>query len=147
VKPGAAAIGLIVIGLVSGAPAATLDDQVYAIAGELMCPVCAGQTVAESNSALAGQMREIIRARVQQGQTREQIIAYFVGQFGEGVLAVPPRRGSGLWLWLVPPGVLVVGLLFLNRYIRRSRPAHRPPLPTPTQAEAEQIRRDLRTLD
>ena len=146
-KPGAAVIGLIVIGLASGAPAATLDDQVYAIAGELMCPVCAGQTVAESNSALAGQMRDLIRVRVQQGQTREQIIAYFVGQFGEGVLAAPPRRGSGLWLWLAPPGALVVGLLVLNRYIRRSRPAQRPPLPTPTQAEAEQIRRDLRTLD
>jgi len=138
---------VVAVGLVSAATAATLDDQVYAIAGELMCPVCAGQTVAESNSALAGQMREIIRARVQQGQTREQIIAYFVAQFGEGVLAAPPRRGGGLWLWMAPPGVLVVGLLLVNRYLRRARPAHRPPPPPPTQAEAEQIRRDLRALD
>jgi cytochrome c-type biogenesis protein CcmH len=84
-----------------------------------MCPVCAGQTVAESGSALAGQMREIIRARLQQGQTREQIIAYFVEQFGEGVLAAPPRRGTGLWLWLAPPGILVAGALVLGRYVRR----------------------------
>jgi len=146
VRP-AALIGVIAVGLVSTATAATLDDQVYAIAGELMCPVCAGQTVAESSSALAGQMREIIRARVRQGQTREQIIAYFVAQFGEGVLAAPPRRGGGLWLWLAPPGVLVVGLLLVNRYLRRVRPGHRPPPPPPTQAEAEQIRRDLSALD
>jgi len=146
VRP-AVLIGVVAVGLVSAATAATLDDQVYAIAGELMCPVCAGQTVAESNSALAGQMRDIIRARVQEGQTREQIIAYFVAQFGEGVLAAPPRRGGGLWLWMAPPGVLVVGLLLVNRYLRRARPVHRPPPPPPTQAEAEQIRRDLRALD
>lgn len=142
----AVVVGLLTVGLAATGSAATLDDQVHAIAGELMCPVCAGQTVAESTSALAGQMREIIRTRLQQGQTREEIIAYFVAQFGEGVLAAPPRRGGGLWLWLAPPGVIAIGLLVLGRYVRRSRAPRRAP-PLPTADEAERIRRELGTLD
>ncbi|MGH2374977.1 MAG: cytochrome c-type biogenesis protein [bacterium] len=134
----------------SGAP--TLDDQVYAIAGELMCPVCSGQTVAESGSALAEQMRAIIRERLRAGQSRDEIIAYFVGQFGESVLAAPPRRGGGLAVWLIPPAALGIGLMVLRRFIRRTRSPVgsvrevRAPSP-PTAAEAEQIRRELRDLD
>lgn len=104
-----------------GAP--TLEDQVDAVARDLMCPVCAGQTVAESNSTLAVQMRAEIRRRLQQGETREQILAYFVGEFGESVLAAPPKRGAGLALWLAPVAVFVVGLVVMVRYLRSiSRP-------------------------
>lgn len=130
----------------------TLDDQIQAIASELMCPVCAGQTVAESGAQLAVQMRTIIRDRLQQGQTREQIIAYFVAQFGEGVLAAPPRRGIGLLLWLSLPLVFGIGFFVLTKLVRRNatgessvpaRPAPRPPTP----AEAERIERKLRELE
>lgn len=154
------ALGVIVIAILawawvgtiraSGAP--TLDDQVYAIARELMCPVCGGQTVAESGSQLAEQMRGIIRQRLQAGQTRDEIIAYFIGQFGESVLAAPPRRGGGLAVWLIPPAVLGIGLIVLLRFITRTRSPVgsarqiRPSSP-PTAAEAEQIRRELRDLD
>ncbi|MBI3998850.1 MAG: cytochrome c-type biogenesis protein CcmH [Armatimonadetes bacterium] len=141
----ATAVLVFVAGVAVAAP--TLDDQVYAIASELMCPVCAGQTVAESNSQLAQQMRAIIRERLQQGQTREQIIAYFISQFGESVLAAPPRRGGGLLIWLAPPVTLAVGIFVLRRYIRRHRPAARSVPPPPTPQEAEQIARDLRELD
>lgn len=104
--------------------APTLDDQVEAIAGELMCLVCEGQTVAESNSPLAAQMRAQIRERVASGQTREEILAYFVAQFGEAVLAAPPKRGAGLALWLSPILALGVGLMMMARYLRRVvRPA------------------------
>lgn len=132
--------------------APTLEDQIQAISSELMCPVCAGQTVAESGAQLAVQMRGIIRERLQQGQTREQIIAYFVAQFGEGVLAAPPRRGIGLVLWLSLPLVLGIGFLVLRRFIRRSTtggsaaPALSAPRP-PTPDEAERIERELRDLD
>ena len=118
--------GVLVFGLACVASAApTLEDQVYAIARELMCPVCAGQTVAESSSQLAEQMRGTIRERLRAGQTREEIIAYFVSQFGEGVLAAPPARGSGLLLWLIPPLALGVGAIILQRFIRRNLSASR----------------------
>jgi len=115
--------------VVPAAAAPTLEDRVDAIARELMCPVCAGQTVAESNSTLAVQMRAEIRARLQRGESREQILAYFVGQFGESVLAAPPKRGAGLLLWLTPVATFAVGILLLIRYLRGMT---RPRTPTPS---------------
>jgi cytochrome c-type biogenesis protein CcmH len=131
----------------AGIAAPTLDDQVYAIARDLMCPVCAGQTVAESNSQLAQQMRDIIRQRLQQGQSREEIIAYFRTQFGDGVLAAPPARGGGLILWVAPILAVLAGALLLQRFVRRNMAAPRRAPPPPTAAEAEEIQRDLRSLD
>lgn len=140
------------VGSAGASGAQTLDDQVHAIAGELMCPVCGGQTVAESGSQLAEQMRAIIRERLRAGQSRDEIIAYFVGQFGESVLAAPPRRGGGLAVWLIPPAALAIGVIVLRRFIKRtgspvgSVREMGAPSP-PTAAEAEQIRRELRDLD
>ena len=131
-----------------GAP--TFEDQVNAIAKDLMCPVCAGQTVADSGSQLAVQMRTEIRQRLQAGQTREEIIAYFVGQFGEGVLASPRPKGSGLVLWLSLPVAFLLGFLVLRRFLRRNLAAERarPEGPPPaTPEEAEQIAQALRRLD
>lgn len=154
--PDAAASVLMALALLLAAghaqAAPTLDDRIQSIANELMCPVCAGQTVAESGAQLAVQMRAIIRERLQQGQTREQIIAYFMAQFGEGVLAAPPRRGIGLLLWLSLPLVLGIGFLALRRFVRRSAtggsagPTRSAPRP-PTPAEAERIERKLRELE
>jgi cytochrome c-type biogenesis protein CcmH len=129
--------------------APTLEDQVDGIAKELMCPVCAGQTVADSGSQLAEQMRAEIRRRLQAGQTRDEIVAYFIGQFGEGVLARPPARGTGLVLWLALPVALLLGGLILRRFLRSNitaaGPAAAPPPATPE--EAEQIAQALRKLD
>ncbi|HLA24716.1 MAG TPA: cytochrome c-type biogenesis protein [bacterium] len=112
----------------SGLAAPSLEDQVNNIAQELMCPVCAGQTVAESNSTLANQMREQIRVRLRRGETREQILAYFVGQFGESVLAAPPRRGGYLVLWLAPVLAFGLGVFLMIRYLRgMTRPRPAPP--------------------
>lgn len=124
------AIALVVLCLlaVSSVAAPSLEDQVYAIARELMCPVCAGQTVAESNSQLAVQMRDEIRARLQRGESREQIIAFFVGQFGDSVLAAPPRRGLGLAVWLTPVVAFLIGAAILVRFLQgaRRRPSAEP---------------------
>src|SRR5438105_6433972 len=84
--------------LAGAAPAATLDDQVYAIARQLMCPVCAGETVAESDSALAREMRAVIRQKLEAGETRDQILRYFIAQFGEGVLGEPRPGGVAVVL-------------------------------------------------
>jgi cytochrome c-type biogenesis protein CcmH/NrfF len=120
--------------------APSLEDQVYAIARELMCQVCAGQTVAESNSQLAQQMRDEIRVRVGRGESREQILAFFVGQFGESVLATPPRRGVGLLVWLTPLIAFALGAAILVRFLqsaRRRTPNPEPRTPAPGEGELE----------
>ncbi|HZO28695.1 MAG TPA: cytochrome c-type biogenesis protein CcmH [Chloroflexota bacterium] len=103
-----------------------LDDETRRIAKQLQCPVCAGAAVADSPSDLAGQMRSVIRAKLESGESEEQIIAYFVERYGDSVLIEPPRRGIGLAVWLAPIGVLIAGAVLLWRVLKlwlRPRPS------------------------
>lgn len=141
------ACGILLILLSATVLAATSQDdlerQANAIARELMCPVCEGQTVADSNSALAAQMRQIIRDQLRQGKTRQEILDYFVSQFGESVLAAPPKKGMTLVLWIAPYGILILGLvlagLVMWRWTRR-RPGPAPST-VPTLLDPEQLQR------
>ena len=94
----------------------TLEDRVNEIAGELLCPVCRGQSVAESNSALAQDMRQTIRQKLEEGKSKEEIINYFQTRYGDNILGSPPLRGINLFLWLLPIFTLPIGA-FLIIYI------------------------------
>jgi cytochrome c-type biogenesis protein CcmH len=152
----AAAAAVLLLAAAAIVRADTFDDRVYAVASQLMCPVCAGQTVAESDSAVAREMREVIRAKLRAGETPAAILAFFVGQFGESVLAEPPRHGLSLLLYLGPAAGVVGGLaiaaLCIRRWTGRSgrsrtadprHPAEGAPSPPAAAAELARLAREL----
>jgi cytochrome c-type biogenesis protein CcmH len=104
--------------LASIAHADQLDDETRRIGRQLQCPVCSGAAVSDSPSELAGQMRNVIRAKLEAGESEEQIIAYFVERYGDSVLIEPPRRGIGLAVWIAPIGMLAIGVLLLWRLLQ-----------------------------
>jgi len=114
-------MGLACLLLGGRALGATLDDRVYGVARQLMCPVCEGQTVAESDSSLAREMKALIRQKLQAGETPDQILRYFVGQFGETILAEPRPRGVAVLLYAGPPLALLLGVAIAVACIRRWR--------------------------
>ena len=99
----------------------TLEDQVADISGELMCPVCEGQSVAESNAQLARDMRAIIKTKLLEGNTKEEIRDYFISSYGETILASPPPRGFSAILWLLPILSVLIGAAIILRTIRAYR--------------------------
>jgi cytochrome c-type biogenesis protein CcmH len=119
----AAALGLIaLLVLPSLVRADALDDGVRRVALQLQCPVCEGETVADSPSGLAGDMRSVIRTKVIAGEPDQQILDEFVASYGDGILTEPPKRGISLGVWLGPVigvalGVLLVGML-LSTWLR-----------------------------
>ncbi len=100
----------------------SVDQQTMEIARQLKCPVCQNLSVADSPSPLAGQMRDIIRQKVSAGESQDQILAYFVGIYGEGVLEYPPASGFSGLAWLgaaaIPLAALVLGAVYLRRRLR-----------------------------
>lgn len=106
------------------------SDRTMELARQLQCPICAGQSVADSQVTLAQQMRDTIERQVQAGQTDEQIIAYFVQRYDENVLMDPPKSGFTLTLWWVPPVVLAVGALVVVLYIREGTGRKKQIVPT-----------------
>lgn len=105
-----------------------VEAKVRAIASELRCPVCQNLSVADSPSGLAQEMRDLIRERLLQGQSEEQVKAYFVGKYGEWVLLAPPRKGFNLLAWILPFFAVLGGLggiiVALRRWVGR-RKVHR----------------------
>jgi cytochrome c-type biogenesis protein CcmH len=95
-----------------------LDDETRRIGKQLQCPVCAGASVADSPSDLAGQMRAVIRSKLEAGESDQQIVGYFVERYGDSVLVEPPRRGIGLLVWLAPVAMLAAGAVLLWRLLR-----------------------------
>ncbi len=101
-----------------GGPPPDLSPEVFEIARALRCPVCQGESAAESNSGIAQEMRRLIAEMLQEGKTEAEIKAFFVERYGDWILFEPPRRGLTLWVWVLPPVALLLLGLALWSYFR-----------------------------
>jgi cytochrome c-type biogenesis protein CcmH len=90
------------------APSAAAAPNPADLEAELVCPTCK-TTLDQSDAPVARRMKQIIRARIAEGATAQQIKDELVAQFGSGVLAEPPKSGFDLLAWLVPLGLLGAG--------------------------------------
>jgi cytochrome c-type biogenesis protein CcmH len=90
------------------APTAAAAPNPADLEAELVCPTCK-TTLDQSDAPVARRMKQIIRARIAEGATAQQIKDELVAQFGSGVLAEPPKSGFDLLAWLVPLGLLGAG--------------------------------------
>ena len=91
------------------------DDDVNAVAKQLYCPVCENIPLDACGTAACEQWRGIIREKLQDGWSEDQIKQYFVAQYGDRVLAEPPRQGFNWLVYLVPIAVFAGGGYLLYR--------------------------------
>jgi cytochrome c-type biogenesis protein CcmH len=96
--------------LLLAAPAAASEQHptLLELESQIMCPVCAGETLAQSDSPAAAQVKRYIQRRIAAGDTRSQIKRELVSQYGTRILAAPPRHGFDLLAWVLPL-VLILG--------------------------------------
>jgi cytochrome c-type biogenesis protein CcmH len=97
------------------------DDQVNAVAKEMYCPVCENIPLDVCPTQACAQWRELIRLKLSEGWTEEQIKEYFALQYGDRVLEEPPRRGLHWLVYILPPLAFVIGLLIVWQVFRSSR--------------------------
>ena len=81
----------------------------------LMCPVCDGQTISESQSELSKNMRNMVRKKLDEDLTNNEILDYFESKYGTSVLANPPKSGFYYTVWIVP--IFLLPILFLGLLI------------------------------
>ncbi len=140
-----AVVALAIVGLLSGGAGAATppsDEAVRRVASQLRCVVCQNLSVADSPSEMARQMREVIRERLAQGETDEQVIRYFEERYGPWV-----RLSPGGWVvWVLPFAGLFLGLgivlLVTIRWTRRAREAQA----ALTDEERERVRLEVERL-
>jgi cytochrome c-type biogenesis protein CcmH len=96
------------------APSAALNPEIearmMAISSELRCLVCQNQTIADSHSGLAEDLRKQIREMLAKGMTEREVLDFMTQRYGDFVLYRPPFKASTALLW-VGPALLMVGAL------------------------------------
>ena len=103
-----------------------IDRRATALNKALMCPVCPGESIDQSQNPLAVQMRAVVRDMLEDGRSEDEIKDFFVERYGPSVLMQPPSEGFGLAAWIVPPlgfGLAVVALLLTLKWMRMSADA------------------------
>ena len=96
-------------------PMGPTDDQVNAIAKQLYCPVCENVPLDVCGTQACEQWRQLIRQRLAEGWSEDQIKNYFVNQYGDRVLATPPAHGLNWLVYVFPPLAIVAGAIILWR--------------------------------
>jgi cytochrome c-type biogenesis protein CcmH len=105
--------GLLIVGVAAAQQPTPSDDQVNAIAKQLYCPVCENIPLDVCPTTACAQWRELIRQKLADGWSEQQIKEYFVQQYGSRVIGTPNR-----WLYLIPIIAIVIGGYILYRVYR-----------------------------
>lgn len=118
-------------------PQPPTDDQVNAVAKELYCPVCENIPLDVCPTQACAQWRDLIRLKLSQGYTADEIRTYFAEQYGDRVLAAPPLQGFN-WVFYVLLGLFLVLAVFVYVRVMRNLKAkttadegNLPPAPVP----------------
>ena len=114
------------------------ESEAYQIGLLLRCPVCQGMPIADSPADMAQAMMKKIRTMTNEGRERQEILDYFVSRYGEWVLLKPKQEGLNWIIWIVPPLVLLLGILWAMNRARKaqSTPSGRDPTEPSSQGAA-----------
>ena len=104
-------LSMLVFAAVDEGEPATNADKAYALAKDFACPVCQGQSVAESDVVVARNIRREIRIWVDEGRSDEFIRDQLVANFGEDIDYTPSASGITSLVWILPvvAGAVAVG--------------------------------------
>lgn len=82
---------------------------------QIRCLVCQNESIVDSNATLAKDLRMIVRERVTEGDTDQQVLDYMTSRYGDWVLLKPPFEGATIVLWLSPLLLLLCGFYVVYR--------------------------------
>ncbi len=102
----------------------TIEQRLYQLSGQLLCPVCSGQTIDGSNAQIAQDMRAKVRDLLDSGNTNAEIKEYFVARYGQEILASPEGGGFNLIAWIVPVFIAFGGIGIALLTIRNLKRSH-----------------------
>ena len=97
------------------------EARARAFMEELRCLVCQGQSIADSDAEIAGDMRHLVRSRIAAGESPRQIRAWLVERYGDWISYRPPAAPIGWPLWGAPLLLLALGALLVRKRIKLRR--------------------------
>jgi cytochrome c-type biogenesis protein CcmH len=124
-----------------------LEERARDISAGLRCLVCRNESIDESNAELARDLRLLVRERLVEGDSNDEVVQYVVDRYGEYVLLKPLVGGSNLVLWLAGPVMLLIGAGIGLVYIRRRSQAVAPAEAGLSAEEQARLRQIMESRD
>lgn len=115
-----------------------VEQRMIAISEELRCLVCQNESLAGSRADLAQDLRRELRTLIKANKTDAEIMEYMVSRYGDFVRYRPPMKPTTWLLWFGPFLLLLGGLFFLVRMVRRGQGRKQPPALDPEQRQKAQ---------
>jgi cytochrome c-type biogenesis protein CcmH len=100
-----------------------VEQRLAKLSHELRCLQCQNQTLAESPSSIAADLRREIREQIQAGKSDKEIVAFLTQRYGDFILYRPRVTPTTYLLWFGPFVLLIGGLIVLFRYVKQRRDA------------------------
>lgn len=119
------------------------DDDVNAVAKKLYCPVCPNTPLDVCETQACKDWRQQIRDELTAGWNEQQILDYFVAQYGERVLAEPQRGGFTSLVWVLPVVAVLLGLIVVWQVLKSWRMRRTLQTAASTRATPPQITPDV----
>ena len=102
-------------------PDAKQEAKAQALMQELRCLVCQGQSIADSDAELAGDMRDLVRRRIAAGEKPDRIRAWLIERYGNWVSYRPSADPIAWPLWAAPIVLLIFGGAMVAGRLKRRR--------------------------
>ncbi|HCH72976.1 MAG TPA: cytochrome c-type biogenesis protein CcmH [Ochrobactrum sp.] len=114
-----------------------LEKRTRTISGELRCMVCQNESIDDSNAELARDLRILVRDRLKEGDSDEQVMDFIVDRYGEFVLLKPRLNARTILLWGFPVVILLIGAVALVFAFRGRKRVGQAPQPLTESEKAE----------
>nr|WP_328799146.1 cytochrome c-type biogenesis protein [Sphingomonas sp. AX6] len=98
------------------------EAEAKGLMAQIRCLTCEGQSVADSDADMAGDMRALIRERIEGGESAGQVRQWLIDRYGDQITYDPPMSALSAPLWLAPLALLALGILIARKSFRRRRP-------------------------
>ena len=119
-----------------------VEQRLAKLSHELRCLKCQNQTLADSPSSIAADLRREIREQIKAGKSDKEILAFLTQRYGDFILYRPRVTPMTYLLWFGPFVLLIAGLIVLFRYVRQRRDAIKDqPLSAEEHRRAEEMLR------
>ena len=96
-----------------------LEEDFIELSQEISCPLCAGSSIAESNSDIANDLKNVIFKELENGKTPKEIKSNLIKLYGEGILFMPENKISIFILYGFPLLLIGIGIIFLFNFSKK----------------------------
>ena len=98
-----------------------LELRARDISKNIRCMICQNQSIDESNAPLAKDLRILIRNKIKEGNSNEEIYIFLTDRYGDFILLKPPFKSNTLVLWFLPFIFFIIGILIVYSHNKKSK--------------------------